>query len=131
MHVSREGCRLPGTPRTDPSGRNSRTRLPPRVLSDAAIEGIVGGPSRMPSLLSVLAVYQLGGAARLGDAAFCLNAAATWTEPAESDRNVAWTREFWSAIEPMSTAGAYVNFLGDEGPERARSSYRENYDRRP
>ncbi|OGA06901.1 MAG: hypothetical protein A3H33_02090 [Betaproteobacteria bacterium RIFCSPLOWO2_02_FULL_65_20] len=99
------------------------------MLSDAAIEAIVGGASRMPSPLSVLAVYQLGGAARLGAAAFCLNAAATWTEPAESDRNVAWTREFWSAIEPMSTAGAYVNFLGDEGPERARSSYRENYDR--
>jgi hypothetical protein len=35
----------------------------------------------------------------------------------------------WAALEPHSTAGAYVNFLGEEGQERTRSAYRESYDR--
>lgn len=98
-------------------------------LSDAAIDVIVDGARRMTSPLSVLALYQLGGAARLGDAAFCVNAAATWTDPAESPRHIAWTRGVWAAIEPYSTAGAYVNFLGEEGQERTRSAYQESYDR--
>jgi FAD/FMN-containing dehydrogenase len=98
-------------------------------LSDAAIDGIVDGAHRMTSPLSVLAMYQLGGAARLGDAAFCINAAATWTDPAESHRHVDWTRGFWGDMEPYSAAGAYVNFLGEEGRERTRSAYRDSHDR--
>lgn len=98
-------------------------------LGDAAIDVIVDGARQMTSPLSVLAVYQLGGAARLADAAFCVNAAATWTERTESHRNINWTREFSAAIEPRSATGAYVNFLGEEGQERTRSAYRESYDR--
>jgi FAD/FMN-containing dehydrogenase len=98
-------------------------------LSDAAVDVIVDGARQMTSPLSVLAVYQLGGAARLGDAAFCVNAAATWTEPTESQRHISWARGLWAAMEPYSTAGAYVNFLGEESRERTRSAYRESYDR--
>jgi FAD/FMN-containing dehydrogenase len=98
-------------------------------LSDAAIDVIVDGAGQMTSPLSVLAIYQLGGAAKLGDAAFCLNAAATWSEPSESQQNISWTREFCTALEPCSIAGAYVNFLGEEGQERTRSAYRESYAR--
>lgn len=98
-------------------------------LSDFAIDVMADGARRMTSPLSVLAMYQLGGAARLADAAFCLNAAAAWTEPTDSERHIAWARELWAAIEPCSTASAYVNFLGDEGPARTRSAYRGDYDR--
>jgi FAD/FMN-containing dehydrogenase len=98
-------------------------------LTDAAIDVIVDGARRMTSPLSVLAMYQLGGAARLGNAKFCVNAAATWTEPTESDRHIGWAREFWAAIEPYSGEGAYVNFLGEESQERTRSAYRESFDR--
>jgi len=51
-----------------------------RELGDAAIDAIVDSARRMTSPLSLLALYQLGGAARLGEAAFCLNVAATWTQ---------------------------------------------------
>jgi hypothetical protein len=98
-------------------------------LTDAAIDVIVDGARRMTSPLSVLAMYQLGGAARLGNAKFGVNAAATWTEPTESDRHIGWAREFWAAIEPYSGEGAYVNFLGEESQERTRSAYRESFDR--
>jgi FAD/FMN-containing dehydrogenase len=98
-------------------------------LADPAIDAVVQGAERMTSPLSVLAIYQLGGAARLGDAAFCINAAATWTDPAENDKHIGWAREFAAAVEPYSSAGAYVNFLGEETEERVRSSYRENIER--
>jgi len=32
-------------------------------------------------------------------------------------------------LHPHSAGGAYVNFLMDEGQERVRASYRDNYDR--
>ena len=57
---------------------------------------------------------------------FCVNAAATRTEPAENEKHISWTRAFVAAVEPHSSAGAYVNFLGEESEERVRSSYREN-----
>ena len=98
-------------------------------LSDATIDVIFDGARQMTSPLSVLALYQLGGATRLGDAAFCVNAAATWTDRAESHRHIGWARGFWAAIDPYSAAGAYANFLGEEGKERTRSAYRESYDR--
>lgn len=100
-----------------------------RELSDAAIEAMVESARRSTSPLSLLALYQLGGAARLGEAAFCLNVAATWLDPAESDRHIAWARQAAARMEPHSGAGAYVNFLGEEGRQGARLAYGEGYER--
>lgn len=100
-----------------------------RELSDAAIEAMVESARRTTSPLSLLALYQLGGAARLGEAAFCLNVAATWLDPAEGDRHVAWARQASAQIEPHAGAGAYVNFLGEEGRQGARLAYGDGYER--
>jgi FAD/FMN-containing dehydrogenase len=52
-----------------------------------------------------------------------------WTDPAEADRHVSWTRAFWREIEPFSE-GVYVNHLGaDETVSRVRAAYGTNYDR--
>ena len=32
-------------------------------------------------------------------------------------------------IKPFSAGGAYVNFIMDEGQERVRATYRDNYER--
>ena len=40
-----------------------------------------------------------------------------------------WAIGFADAIRPYSAGGAYMNFIMDEGQERVRASYRENYDR--
>ena len=100
-----------------------------RELSDAAIEAMVESARRSTSPLSLLALYQLGGAARLGEAAFCLNVAATWLDPAESDRHIAWARQAAAQMEPHAGAGAYVNFLGEEGRQGARLAYGDGYER--
>jgi FAD/FMN-containing dehydrogenase len=49
---------------------------------------------------------------------------AQWTDPAESATHIAWTREVWSRVEPLISAGTYLNHLaGDDSPERVRASY--------
>jgi FAD/FMN-containing dehydrogenase len=52
-----------------------------------------------------------------------------WSDPAEAERNIAWTREFSDALQPFSPAAVYVNYLGVEGEERVRAAYGANYDR--
>ena len=39
------------------------------------------------------------------------------------------SKEYWEALHPYAAGGAYVNFLMDEGQERIRATYRENYNR--
>ena len=84
-------------------------------------------------------LYPINGAAhRVGktDTAWSYRDA-TWAQvivgvdpdPANKDRIVNWTRDYWTALRPYSAAGAYVNFMMDEGEERVRATYRENYDR--
>ena len=52
-----------------------------------------------------------------------------WTDPAESEKNVTWTRKFLEAMQPFLEQGVYVNNLGDEGEERIRAAYGPNYER--
>jgi FAD/FMN-containing dehydrogenase len=52
-----------------------------------------------------------------------------WTEPAEDEKNIAWSRQFWKEIEPL-TSSVYVNHLGnDDGNDRVRNAYGPNYAR--
>ena len=48
------------------------------------------------------------------------------TDPAEAAACIRWARDFWEAMQPFSTGGVYVNYLGqeaDEGAERVRAAY--------
>jgi hypothetical protein len=61
----------------------------------------------------------------------------TWAEvivgfdpdPANVARMRDWVDAYWNALHPFSEGGAYVNFMMDEGVDRIRASYRDNYDR--
>jgi Berberine and berberine like len=46
-----------------------------------------------------------------------------WSASADTDRNVAWTREFFEAMGPFTAKAAYVNYIGDEGPEGMNAAY--------
>lgn len=53
-----------------------------------------------------------------------------WQDPAESDKHIHWTREFWQAMHRFAGVGVYVNELGlDDGDDRVRSAYGANYER--
>ena len=35
-------------------------------------------------------------------------------DPADNERMIAWTREYWAALHPYSAGGAYINMMMEE-----------------
>jgi FAD/FMN-containing dehydrogenase len=50
-----------------------------------------------------------------------------WADPSDSEENARWTRAFFEAMEPFFEKGVYVNNLGEEGEDRVKEAYGENY----
>ena len=113
--------------------------LPP--LTDGAIDTLIDHTSRITSPRSYTIILQLGGA--LGrvpedatafgqrDATHNVVINAVWIEgDPEGDRHIAWARDFFDAMQPHARDRVYVDFLGDEGPDRVRQAYgTEKYNR--
>jgi hypothetical protein len=108
-------------------------------LSDAAVAQHAVHGAGLPTMHSTMHFYPIDGAAhRVGrnDTAFSYRDA-NWAEvivgvdpdPANADRITTWCKGYFDALHPHSAGGAYVNFMMDEGQERVRSSFRDNYDR--
>lgn len=110
-----------------------------RQISIGAIDALLDAYARAPNTSSLLVFQHVGGAiARVPradspyanrDAAFDCFPIAIWDDPAADDANMHWARELWSAVRPYSTGGVYANNLGDEGEDRVRDAYGENYAR--
>jgi FAD/FMN-containing dehydrogenase len=110
-----------------------------KELSDKAIELHLEHASRLPTMHSTMHLYPVNGAVqRIGksETAFSYRDV-TWAEvivgvdpePAHREKIVAWTKEYWDALHPHSAGGAYVNFMMEEGQDRVRTTYRDNYQR--
>ena len=103
-----------------------------RDLGPAVIETIVKHSAAAPSPSTQVHLHQMGGAVSRSlagstafghrDAAYLLNIAGGWADSSDDAANIAWTREFWSAIRP-ATEGAYVNFLGGDDARLLREAY--------
>jgi FAD/FMN-containing dehydrogenase len=104
-------------------------------FSDAAIDLTVERSERRPSPDTLVIVRHCGGAmARVGaeETAFgdrssewMLSIDSSWTDPAQDEENVAYTRAFWEAALPFSDGKTYFNFPGllEEGDAAVRASY--------
>ena len=65
------------------------------------------------------------------------NRDATWAmvivgvdpNPANREKIVTWAKEYWKAVHPYSSRGAYVNFMMDVSEERIRATYGDNYEK--
>ena len=108
-------------------------------ISDEAIAEHVRFGTRLPTPHSTMHLYPTSGAAQAvgpNDTAFSYREA-NWAmviagvdpEPANVEMLRDWTTDYWSAIHPHSAGGGYVNMYMEEGQERVRRSYRDNYDR--
>src|SRR5579885_1675153 len=63
-------------------------------------------------------------------AEFAININGAATEPEQYERDRAWARDWFTALEPFSTGGVYVNFISEEDSERVRAAYGDaNYKR--
>jgi FAD/FMN-containing dehydrogenase len=50
-------------------------------------------------------------------------------DPANAEQISTWTKDYWEAVHPYSLGGAYVNMMMEEGDERIKAAYRDNYPR--
>jgi hypothetical protein len=50
-------------------------------------------------------------------------------DPANKDKITKWCKDYFDALHPYSAGGAYTNFMMEEGQERVKASFRDNYDR--
>lgn len=117
-----------------PSGiRNHWTGDFLRELPDEAIDVLCHFQESKPSALTQVLVLPGGGAlGRVPDgtmaigereAPYNLHVTSMWTDPAHDAANITWTRELGAAMRPFATGRVYVNFIGDEGRDRAIASF--------
>ena len=108
-------------------------------ISDAAIDVHARYGPQLPTGHSTMHMYPIDGAASrvAEDATAFPYRGGGWAgvivgvdpDPANAAKISAWAREYWEALHPHAAGGAYVNFMMDEGSDRAKASYRGNYER--
>ncbi|MFG2273042.1 FAD-binding oxidoreductase [Streptomyces chartreusis] len=94
---------------------------------DAYLDAFCAGGDAMPPTGTIHVLFPQGGAIAAGpheypvpyrDAPWAVHPFAIWEDPADDERCVSWVREVRAAAQPWSTGAVYLNFIGDEGPER-------------
>ena len=110
-----------------------------KEIPDAAVEEHQRYGKELPTWKSTMHLYPIDGAAHdpspedtawsYRDANWGSVFAGVDSDPANADAISKWTVDYFEALHPHSAGGAYVNMMMDEGQERVRDSYRDNYDR--
>jgi len=110
-----------------------------KEIPDEAVEIHAKFGAEMPTWKSTMHLYPIDGAAHdpspsdtawsYRDAQWGSVFAGVDPDPANVDVIRQWTVDYFDALHPFSAGGAYVNMMMDEGQERVRASYRDNYER--
>jgi UDP-N-acetylenolpyruvoylglucosamine reductase len=108
-------------------------------LHEVAIDIHTKFGSEMPTPLSSMHMYPVNGAAgrvdkndtawNYRDANYAVVIVGIDSDPANKDSIINWARNYWNALHPFSAGGAYVNFLMDEGEDRIKATYGDNYNK--
>jgi FAD/FMN-containing dehydrogenase len=95
--------------------------------------------AQLPTMHSTTHLYPINGAAgRVGkndtafsfrDARFAEVIVGVDPDPANTERMIAWARDYWTALHPYSAGGGYINMIMDEGSDTVKAAYRDNYAR--
>ena len=110
-----------------------------KEIPDEAVQIHARFSADMPTMKSTMHMYPIDGAAHdlassdtawsYRDARWGSVFAGVDPDPANVDTIRRWSIDYFEALHPYSAGGAYVNMMMDEGQERVRASYRDNYDR--
>ena len=102
-------------------------------LPDKAADTFVEHATNPVSPMSQMLLIPGGGAiARVPDdatafgqrnAPFNTHFLSMWEDPADTEKNVAYTKEIAGAMKPWTTGRAYLNFIGDEGEGRVEAAF--------
>ncbi|MEH6762943.1 MAG: FAD-binding oxidoreductase [Aequorivita antarctica] len=95
--------------------------------------------SNIPTPLSQMHLYPINGAAsRVGatdtpwayrDAKYAGVYIGVDPDPANATKITDWCKAYYEALHTHSAGGAYSNFMMEEGQDRVKASYKQNYDR--
>jgi len=110
-----------------------------KEIGDEAVNRHIKHGNQMPTPQSSMHLYPIDGAAsrvKPKDTPWAYRDA-KWAEvivgvdpdPSKASILRDWAVSYWEDLHPHSMGGAYVNFMMEEGQERVRATYRENYDR--
>ncbi|MBA3868898.1 MAG: FAD-binding oxidoreductase [Anaerolineae bacterium] len=110
-----------------------------KEISEEAIAEHVKYGSQLPTMHSTMHLYPISGAPHhvgQNDTAFSYRDA-NWgmvivgvdPDPANNEKITSWAKSYSEALHPYSAGGAYVNMMMDEGQERVKAAYRDNYKR--
>ena len=106
---------------------------------DKAIDLHIKYGTQLPTMLSQMHIYPINGAVQevdsqdtawgYRDANFAQVIVAIDADPQNNERMAEWAKDYWLALHPFSSGGAYVNMMMNEGEERVKAAYRDNYTR--
>jgi FAD/FMN-containing dehydrogenase len=109
------------------------------TMADGLIDVVIEYVKKLPSPHCEIFFGAIGGATMRPapdatayahrDAAFVMNVHGRWETPAEDERCIAWSRDYYRASASFASAGAYVNFLTADETDRVKVAYGQNYDR--
>jgi FAD/FMN-containing dehydrogenase len=95
--------------------------------------------SKIPTPLSQMHLYPITGAAARApkdktawayrDAKYAGVIVGVDPDPSNAEKITRWCKDYWEALHPYSAGGAYLNFIMNEGQDRIKASYKENYER--
>ncbi len=110
-----------------------------RALDDRSIDAMIDSANSAPSPGSAIVVEYYGGAASrvpVSETAFPHRAdaydvgiLAVWSDPADSDRNIAWTRAAADALSEAKTGAYLLGFLDADEDDRIPGAFGSNYER--
>jgi FAD/FMN-containing dehydrogenase len=111
-----------------------------RGLSDELIDIAVTRFAAVPSPMSAILLEHFHGAVtRVGasetavphrEEGWNLLLPSVWTDPADTEANIGWTRGTFAAMRRHFGAGRWLNYLGDDQTgDAVRAAYGPNYER--
>ena len=108
-----------------------------KEIPDEAVELHARFGAELPTMQSTMHLYPIDGAAHdvgspdtawsYRDARWGAVFAGVDRDPANVDVIRRWSVDYQEALHHYSAGGAYVNMMMDEGQDRVRASYRDNY----
>lgn len=108
-------------------------------LPDEAIDALVDQLDPFPGDFTMMGFEPLGGAiSRVDrdatafphrDSELMFSVWAGWSDPADDDEMIAWSRGVHAAMAPFADGGVYVNYLDRDDTARVDAAFRGNHDR--
>tara|TARA_R100000935_G_scaffold57860_1_gene92935 strand:- start:124 stop:1494 length:1371 start_codon:yes stop_codon:yes gene_type:complete len=110
-----------------------------KELTSESIEVNMEYGSKVPTMHSTTHLYPIDGAVHNtgNNETAWANRNARWVQVIvgvdpdsdNADKVTNWCKTYYDALTPYAMGGSYVNMMMDEGQERVKAAYKENYER--